>query len=41
MTEKIYDKDPHILKFDAVVLSCEKLDTHDTRPSFSFAIYLM
>ena len=28
MTEKIYDKDPHILKFDAVVLSCEKIDTH-------------
>ncbi len=28
MTEKIYDKDPHILKFDAVVLSCEKMDSH-------------
>ena len=27
MTEKIYDKDPHILTFDATVLSCEETNT--------------
>lgn len=26
MTEKIYDKDPHILQFNAIVLSCEKTE---------------